>query len=221
MKSKQGKPNETNGTERRRGRPKTTVDTEQKDRIIRVAWTLFLERGYGRTTMSEVATTAGMSLSTIYRLFPGKTDLFSALVSLHRHSMLALPGDYDDCSVIDALMKIFQIEIDPEADRERHALMTMFIGESRQFPELEPILLEQGPLQTHALLAEWLEHQRKLGRITFPDSGTAAKMLMDIIFGAAASKNHMPPEWPGSTNRAAYVRDCLTIVMEGLRPRDA
>ncbi|WP_075289382.1 TetR/AcrR family transcriptional regulator [Pararhizobium arenae] len=220
MKSKQMKRNETNRVQRPRGRPKTVADAEQRDTVIQVAGELFLKRGYGRTMMSEVAAQAGMSLSTIYRLFPSKTDLFAALVCQHRRSMLALPGDYDAYSLVDALMMIFQIEIDHEADQERHALMSMFIAESQRRPELAPILFEQGPLQAHGLLAEWLEHQANLKRVRFSDSSVLSRMLMDIVFGAAALKDDKVPNWPGNSDRANYLRACFTIVTEGLKPRN-
>ncbi|MBP1849455.1 TetR/AcrR family transcriptional regulator [Rhizobium halophytocola] len=194
-------------------------DHAQRDLIAETAWSLFLESGYGGTAMSDVAAKAHVSLRTIYRLFPGKPELFAAVVAIHRRSMLALPGDYDALPVADALARIFQTDLAPEAERQRDALMTMFIVECRQFPELMPILHKEGPESSRRLLADWLERQRNLGRIGFEDADLVAGMLMDVVFGAVALKTSDFPAWPGGRDRWSYLRSCFRIIVEGLTTR--
>lgn len=208
-------------TRRRRGRPKVASDAAQKEAVTRAAWKCLLERGYGRTTMGDVAAAAQMSLSTIYRFFPGKTDLFSAVVALHRKSMLALPGNYDDMPLEEALGRIFQVDLDGEATRQRDALMTMILLESRQFPELSTVFHAEGPQHAHRLLAAWFERQKAQGRLTVADADVAARMLMDIVFGATSLKAKDAPQWPGGDDRPAYLQRCFTIIAEGMRPRGA
>lgn len=204
---------------RTRGRPKAAPETARRAMITRSALDLFLERGYGGTSMADVAAAAHMSLGTIYRFFAGKTELFAAVVSLHRHSMLVLPGDYDGLPVEEALMRIFQVDIDPAAALQRHDLMSMLIVQSRQFPELLPIMIEHGPQASMALLAGWLQNQHDTGHIHTDDSHITARMLMDIVFGAPSMKNGHDPQWPGGENRSAYLRQCFAILAHGLRPR--
>lgn len=187
--------------------------------IAEVAWRLFIEKGYGGTTMGDVAATARVSLTTVYRLFPAKPDLFKAVVELHRQSMLALPGDYDDCPIDEALGHIFQIDIDPEAEKARTALMTLFIVEGRQFPELGPLVREYGADRSMSLLAEWLEGQARIGRAYAPDPQLAAKMLMDVAFGAISLKSDTSPQWPGGGDRRAYLQRCFSLISAGLFPR--
>lgn len=203
---------------RSRGRPKVSPDVEQLKNIAEVAWHLFVEKGYGGTTMGDVATTARVSLRTVYRLCPAKPDLFKAVVELHRRSMLALPGDYDNCTIEDALGRIFQIDIDAEADKARTALMTLFIVEGRQFPELGPLVREHGAERSRELLAEWLERQVALGRARVRDPQTAAKMLMDVAFGAISLKSGSGPLWPGGEDRRAYLKRCFAMISAGLNP---
>jgi AcrR family transcriptional regulator len=42
--------------------------------------TLFLERGYVRTTMTAIAEEAGVALDTVYELVGRKPDLFRLLI---------------------------------------------------------------------------------------------------------------------------------------------
>lgn len=204
---------------KRRGRPKVAPDSEQRTRIVDAATRLFLNGGYGKTAMSEIAAAAHVSLTTIYRLFPGKPDLFAAVVQNHRHSMLALPGDYTDVPLNEALAQIFLINMDAEAGRQRDALMTMFIVETRQFPELAPILMKHGPDHSRSLLVEWLDRQHELGRVHVPDTMLAAAMIMDVVYGAASLKTAQTAQWPGGSDRRAYLQQCFTILANGLMPR--
>ncbi|PLW76076.1 TetR/AcrR family transcriptional regulator [Cohaesibacter celericrescens] len=199
-----------------RGRPKKLDDEVQKTVITKAAWPLFLKHGYRRTTMGDVAKAARVSLRTVYHLFPNKKGLFGAVVARHRQSMVAMPGDYDALPIRDALIKIFQLELEPQADQQRSALMKMFIEESRQYPELLPILIKHGPDHSRAILCEWLSRQQSLGRIRSVNVETAASMLMDIVFGATSQKSSTDPNWPGEQNRIEYLTRCFDIVVEGL-----
>nr|ASK48474.1 hypothetical protein [Agrobacterium deltaense] len=97
--------------------------------------------------------------------------------------------------------------------------MTLFIVEGRQFPELAPLVREFGAERSRVLLGEWLERQSALGRVDVPDPQTAAKMLMDVAFGAISLKSEDGPQWPGRENRRDYLRRCFALIAAGLVPR--
>ncbi|MFN4128160.1 TetR/AcrR family transcriptional regulator [Pannonibacter indicus] len=201
---------------RGRGRPKAVDDRQQRGMIVDVAMPLFLAKGYGKTSMNEIAAAAHVSLSTIYRFFPGKQDLFAAIVASHRETMLALPGDYDGLPLDEALARIFRLGLDSEASQRREALMAMFMVEARQFPELMPVMVEHGPKQSKQLLAAWLERQTRLGFAQATDPVAAAGMIMDIVFGAAALKAPGSPIWPEGSERQDYLRRCFRMLADGL-----
>lgn len=215
------RPKDSAAPPRSRGRPKVAPDADQARAIAETAWRLFIEKGYAGTTMGDVAATARVSLRTVYHLFPAKPDLFAAVVDLHRQTMLALPGDNDDLPVDQALGRIFQLDLDPETEKARAALMTFFIVEGRQFPELGPLVRKHGAEKSGILLAEWLEGQHRAGRIHAPDPRIAAKMLMDVVFGAVALKSGKGPEWAGSDDRKSYLESCFAMISTGLTPRAA
>ena len=58
--------------------------------ILRAAYDLFVEQGYARTTIAEVAATAGVSAETVYGAFRNKPTL------LHRTWDVTVGGDDED-----------------------------------------------------------------------------------------------------------------------------
>jgi AcrR family transcriptional regulator len=53
------------------------------DRILAAAFRIVGERGLSSVSMDELAAQAGVSRASIYRLFPGKSALFTALVRVY------------------------------------------------------------------------------------------------------------------------------------------
>jgi AcrR family transcriptional regulator len=64
--------------------------TETRSAIVRVARDLFIEQGYGRTTMTDIAGGAGVSVETIYSAFGNKATL------LHKAWDITVGGDDQD-----------------------------------------------------------------------------------------------------------------------------
>ncbi|PKU26262.1 TetR/AcrR family transcriptional regulator [Telmatospirillum siberiense] len=204
---------------RKRGRPKVTPDDAQKSLILRKAAELFVKKGYGRTTTDEVAAGCRVSKQTLYRLFSGKLELFTAVVDSHRQTMLDLPGDYDDLPLQDALERIFRSDIEPEMDRARMAFARSVTIEAAQFPEIRDVFNRHGRDRSRAELAEWLERQRERGRIEIDDPECGAHMLMDMILGAIIHREPDDVEWPGGGRQCDYIRRCIKVFLNGVRPR--
>lgn len=51
-----------------------------KGRILQVAETLFLQKGFLKTSMREIAETANIGVGNIYHYFPGKNEIFRTIV---------------------------------------------------------------------------------------------------------------------------------------------
>jgi AcrR family transcriptional regulator len=63
---------------------------ETRSLIVRAARDLFLERGYGRTTLTDVAGAAGVSVETLYAAFGNKATI------LHKAWDITVGGDDED-----------------------------------------------------------------------------------------------------------------------------
>ena len=68
---------------------------ENRRQIVAAAHALFVENGYGSTTIAEIASAAGVAAETIYSTFRNKPTL------LHRAWDLAVGGDEQDVHVLE------------------------------------------------------------------------------------------------------------------------
>lgn len=68
---------------------------QNQQRILAAAAELFVERGYGRTTLTDVAASAGVAVETIYATFKNKRTV------LHRAWDVAVGGDDQDVPLLE------------------------------------------------------------------------------------------------------------------------
>ncbi|WP_341992757.1 helix-turn-helix domain-containing protein [Azorhizobium sp. AG788] len=76
-------------TRPRGGRPTKQAAEELGRLILETAARLFAEQGFAATTMEQVAATCGAGKDTIYRRYPSKAALFSALMDQLRLRVVA------------------------------------------------------------------------------------------------------------------------------------
>ena len=62
-------------------------EKEVKERILRQAEQLFIQFGYSKVTMDEIAASLGMSKKTLYKFFPGKEALIKEMITTMKCSI--------------------------------------------------------------------------------------------------------------------------------------
>jgi AcrR family transcriptional regulator len=118
-------------TKRGRGRPRREGADEE---ILSVARTLLAERGYRELTVDAVAERAGVAKTTVYRRWPSKGALISALIppagsyananAVLRdvQTLLAPLADADDAEVLGVVRAVL---------RSRRDALIEIVGEAR------------------------------------------------------------------------------------------
>ncbi len=204
--------------ERQRGRPKAFTDAERRSSILNAAHAVFVELGFARTTTAAIAAKAKVSKRAIYALFEDKTALFAAVIREHRHLILDLPRPAgEDLPALETLVRIFRLDIDEAAEREREAILNLIVRESAQFPELSDYLYENNILRSREELIEWLDDQARRGTIVIEDPVMCAGMLMDIVFGALLPRRRLKHA-TDRTRRVEHIKQRLAIFLRGIRP---
>jgi AcrR family transcriptional regulator len=54
---------------------------QRRETVLRAAKSLFEQKGYGATTMAEIAAASGLAVGTLYKSFKDKRDLYQTLVA--------------------------------------------------------------------------------------------------------------------------------------------
>lgn len=203
---------------RSRGRPKARSDDAERGRIVAEARALFLDAGYGGTTMDEVAARCGISKRTLYRLFPAKTDLFRVMIAEHRRSSLALPRpEAEELPLPEALAAIFRLDAPESERRDQLAFVSVIVADSGRFGEIEEMIGQEAAQPARRLLAEWLQMQqsRRLLR-TDLRAESMARMLMELVFSVLVRR--FPGDPPlTSQERVREARLCIEVFLGGAR----
>jgi AcrR family transcriptional regulator len=202
----------------RRGRPKAMSDAERRRQITQAAETLFVRKGYAGTSTREIAAQCKISKQTLYRLFPGKLDLFVAVVEAHRLKMIDLGDGYDDLPLDQALARMFMIDMDQKNYEIRAGFLRTANVESLQHPQLREILRHHGGQKALDGLADWLDRQCRRGRLVVGNTSLAARMLLDTFTGAVFLDALGGFSWTDREERIAHFRQCIEIFLNGALP---
>ena len=85
-----------------------------RQHILDAAERVFAERGYEAAKVVEIAADCGLSMGTIYAVFPGKAELYTALLGDRGQELLRLARDVSarDLSPREALLALIEVYID-------------------------------------------------------------------------------------------------------------
>jgi TetR/AcrR family transcriptional repressor of mexJK operon len=206
------------------GHPARQRDYPRKNEIVlAAAERVFLERGYGGTSMDEVAERAGVSKRTIYSNFGSKQDLFAAVIATHCAEVLpdALVGvdlqTTDPQPVLCMLATKFLTSIFSKVQVE---LYQTVVAASRQFPEIGKMMFEGPIMDSQNIFDRFLRIQAGLGHLRFPDLDAAAPQLIALL----KTNLHMRLLFhqPASTSRRAIARSAeasVHLFLHGALPR--
>jgi len=121
----------------RAGRPPKEQAEALGDHVVAVAGALFIEKGYGATSMATVATRARVGKQTLYRRFPDKAALFREVIRRRLDVMLIPEADRSEhCDPMAALKEIGRRALGIVLDPDFLQLYRIIIAEALPFPEL-------------------------------------------------------------------------------------
>jgi len=92
--------------------PHLAVEADAARRILQAAYQLFVTHGYHGTSMRRIAAEAGIALGGVYNHFPGKRQLFTAVLLEHHPYREVIPaleaagGDSIEAAVRDAATRL-------------------------------------------------------------------------------------------------------------------
>jgi TetR/AcrR family transcriptional regulator, mexJK operon transcriptional repressor len=124
-------------TDIKTGRPSKEQAEALGDHVVEVADMLFIENGYGATSMATVASRAHVGKQTLYRRFPDKAALFREVIRRRIDAMVVTPADGGtDRDPLSELKEMGRAALDNVLDPQFIRLYRIIIAEALPFPEL-------------------------------------------------------------------------------------
>ncbi len=173
------------------GRP-TREEAEARDaRLLDVATSLFMERGFDGTSIDAVAEAAGVSKPTVYARYRDKRDLFVAVLRGRIRKWLApisaaaeaQASETSPKSIKTTLHELSRHMVAYTLAPEAGALQRILSAQAVQFPELAKLANEEGWLRTVRGVSSILRQSAARGQIKVEDPELAADMFLNLVLG--------------------------------------
>jgi len=197
----------------RSGHKKNIPKEAKREAILQAAWGLIRNKGYHKTTVDEIASTAGVAKGTVYLYFDSKAEIMLAIVD---KTNLRIANGQDALASGDG---------SPEEKLRaviKHRLMTLF-DIIHRYPfgvEMVTYLLPhivdrlQGYVQRHGeLLARIIEEGRRRGAFDSDDPAQDGQMLAKLF-------EHLTPPYYRFDSRKSldqFSNQLLDLLVTGLR----
>jgi TetR/AcrR family transcriptional regulator, mexJK operon transcriptional repressor len=159
--------------------------TEKAERILTAARTLFLQQGYGETSMDAIARHAAVSKATLYSHFDSKAALFAALIVTEcRHLADAIGRRaLDQPDIRDALLQVAHDFNNLLCTGDGLTMYRIVISEVPRFPELGEVFYDSGPTIMIDRIANILSRAADHGLLEIHDPRMAAIQFISLIRG--------------------------------------
>lgn len=201
----------------RPGRPTLEVAALVDERILEEAASVFLEEGFARAKMDEIASRAGITKQTIYARFTSKNALFGALAS--RFSGLSFgplhiaedskrsPRDF----LIQFAIEVVRILRDPKSQR----LFVVLAAEARAFPDLASAAWVEGAGRLRTRLRTFLDDEVALKRMAISNPDFAVEQFLGLLVGPIFGRLlfERPSYFESEEHAAVYIEAAVDLFL--------
>jgi AcrR family transcriptional regulator len=156
----------------------------KREKIVRSAAKLFLEKGYDNVSINDIIDVVGGSKGTIYSNFGNKEKLFEAVVE-------------QMCSDVTIQIETRMVgSLDEQLTRIAHSFVSKVLSPEilyfhrlmssigRTFPKAGRLFYETGPRTVYQLIADWIVRHQAIGNIRNDlDPHHLAVLFHDMLIG--------------------------------------
>ena len=188
--------------------------TDTRDQLIEAATALFLEQGFAKTTIQQIADRAGISKGAVYLHFRSKSQLLIAIMKNLGDSIVEQVeriADREDLSPREQLHA--QLRYHFEEVLEHQQLMEVYLKEADISIDNELLLMAQ------KLRVDWQRVQEEFIVRAFPDQDEAYLADLAVIINGALNEYYTCVLLDRATFDAGRVADLLLAMAESLVAR--
>lgn len=199
------------------GRPTQQAASALRELYLQAAFETFLDKGYARAGIDEIARRARAGKMTFYRAFGSKEELFRlvvrrAILKVRDKLQAPLNTDGEPEQVLAALIERLHAGM---TDPEYLQLLRLVVAETDRFPELGEALLADDNFLVEPVI-DYLTRAAARGDLAIADPYAAAMQLSALAGGGARFLMKKPSL--GAERRAQWVQAILKFVMDAWRP---
>ena len=170
---------------------------ERRLQILRVAVSLFSQRGFVGTTTKEIAQAAGVSEAMVFRHYANKQELYSAILdhkacsgdAMNPEAMVAEAlQEKDDRAVFErlALGALEHHECDPEFQR-------LLLHSALEGHELAQMFFEKFVRRVYELLGNYIAERQRDGAMVAMDPAIVVRAFIGMIIHHSLNNNLWDP----------------------------
>ena len=171
---------------------------ERRLQILRVAVSLFSQRGFGGTTTKEIAQAAGVSEAMVFRHYANKQELYSAILdhkacsgdAMNPEAMVAEAlQEKDDRGVFErlALGALEHHECDPEFQR-------LLLHSALEGHELAQMFFEKFVRRVYELLGNYIAERQRDGAMVAMDPAIVVRAFVGMVIHHSLNNNLWDPQ---------------------------
>jgi AcrR family transcriptional regulator len=187
--------------------------------LLAAALELFVERGYAATRLDDVARRAGVSKGTVYLYYPGKEELFKAVVRegllplLERGEKMVEEHRGSTTQLIRNLVQGWWegVGLTPYA-----GIPKLMISECRNFPELGRFYVDEVMTRGHGLVRRAVQRGIDSGELRPLDPEYVARLIFAPLVLLLVWRYSFDFCGAGTLDPDKYLAQHLDILLRGL-----
>jgi AcrR family transcriptional regulator len=156
----------------------------KREKIVRSAAKLFLERGYDSVSINEIIAVVGGSKETIYSNFGNKAQLFEAVVERLCADVTIRIDTRPIGSLEEQATRIAHSFVSTVLTPQIISFHRLVTSIGREFPAAGRLFYQTGPETVYRIFAEWIAQHQKHGNIRADqDPRRLAILFHDMLIG--------------------------------------
>jgi AcrR family transcriptional regulator len=200
---------------------KKRITAQRREQILKAALEVFSRKGFAAATIPEIAGQAGVAVGTIYLYYPGKRELFIAVIKniIISAPLLNLINKIQETDIGTSFKDILQNRFDL-IQSEQMSRMPALMGEVLRDPELKALWIGQflQPLLSQLEIVYRLKQSPGMLRRIEPAVAVRAIggllfgfLMINLLEGESSPLNRLPQE--------TVKDDMVNFILHGLLAR--
>jgi len=202
----------------RAGRPPKEQAEALGDHVVAVADALFIQHGYGATSMATVAAQARVGKQTLYRRFPDKAALFREVVRRRLDVMMPVADGTSECDPMKTLKEMGRRALGIVMDAEFLRLYRIIIAEAVTFPELAAAAGDHWGSGCVDLCVDAIKEAQARGQCRAGDPDVLAQTYLWSVVGEPFLKG-LSGDDPKGEDRQDRLELVWSVFLEGVAPK--